>query len=89
MTSAVVLFVYPIKLNISTFKERSYIYSTKEVILLFYLICLMQLTKCWTKFRVINTLITESLETTTSRQLKEIQNKTNDIQERTRKRRSR
>ena len=38
-------------------KERSYKNSTKEVILLFYLIFPIQPSKCWTKFRFINTLM--------------------------------
>ena len=37
-------------------KERSYKNSTKEVILLFHLIFPIQPSKCWTKFRFMNTL---------------------------------
>ena len=37
-------------------KERRYKNSTEEVILLFYLIFLIQPSKCWTKFRFINTV---------------------------------
>ena len=47
-------------------KERSYKNSTKEVILLFYLIFPIQLTKCWTKFRFINTLINQSVHSLSS-----------------------
>ena len=39
-------------------KERSYKNSAKEVILLFDLIFPIKPTKCWTKFRFINTLRT-------------------------------
>ena len=38
-------------------KKRSNKNSTKEVILLFYLIFPTQPSKCWTKFRFINTLM--------------------------------
>ena len=41
-------------------KKRSYKNSTKEVILLFYLIFPIQPSKRWTKFRFINTLTNDT-----------------------------
>ena len=51
-----VLFAYLIKLNIRSNEEHSYKSSTKEVILSFQVIFVMQSMKYWAKFHVIGTL---------------------------------
>ena len=53
----VVLFAYPVKLNILTRNGVTKILPKK----LFYLIFPIQPSKCWTKFRFINTLVMCSL----------------------------